>query len=318
MLDFNTMQMNEAFISSLDDKGLTKTAEQKGAEFLKLSVYEDSFHERIMPAQPVTPQQCDRDPNSPNYQMVIDKEFTDVTAVTMGFRGRSDYQFVETERYAVPFMKIESEEYHLTDGELRGMRLPIQNLIRNHIAYYIRKAMDTNFIGMCNAAISVSGNLKDLSASGEDRITPETLVALKNVITTANEQGRYLRPATLLMTDGQYNMISTWVQSNTAAGVGTGVGVHNGMSSDFWRDGYAYDKVLNLRIVRTVKSDLVNDEDVYLFTEPEYLGHHFTFNDDKFSIERRHDEMSWKGMRTYGAAIGNVNAVAKLKLAPLP
>ena len=56
----------------------------------------------------------------------------------------------------------------------------------------------------------------------------------------------------------------------------------------------------------------------FVFTEPEYLGHHFTFNDDRFSIVHHHDEIKWKGFRTFGAALGNTQAVAKLKLASLP
>jgi len=46
---------------------------------------------------------------------------------------------VETDRYAVNFYVIESPEYALTEQELRGKRQPIQDLIRHHVAYHIRK-----------------------------------------------------------------------------------------------------------------------------------------------------------------------------------
>ena len=317
MFDFTASQLNEVFIQALNDPEMAKQAEEKGAEYLKLQIYEDSFMERILPAQSISPAQCDRDVNSPNYQVVIDKEYTDVQAVTTTFRGRSDYQYVETERYAVNFHKIESPEYALTEGELRGMRQPVQKLIRHHIAYHIRKKMDEIFIGMCNAAITSSGLELDLSAGSDTIISPQLLARLRNQIDGQNQQGRYLKASTLLMTQSMFNYVSTWIQSNTASGAGTWTGVDNGMSAEFWRDGYSYDQLFGLRVIKTMKSDLVAENEIYVFTEPEYLGHHFTFNDDRFSIEHQHDILRWKGFRTFGASIGNVQSIGKLILAPV-
>lgn len=317
MLDFTASQLNEVFIQALNDPDMAKEAQEKGAEYLKLQIYEDSFMERILPAQSISPAQCDRDVNSPNYQVVVDKEYTDVQAVTTTFRGRSDYQYVETERYAVNFHKIESPEYALTEGELRGMRQPVQSLIRHHIAYHIRKKMDEVFIGMCNASIAVSGLELDLSGGTDTIITPQLLVRLRNQIDGQNTNGRYLKASTLLMTQSMFNYVSTWIQSNTSSGAGTWTGIDNGMSSEFWRDGYQYDQLFGMRVIKTVKSDLVQENEIYVFTEPEYLGHHFTFNDDRFSIEHQHDILRWKGFRTFGASIGNTNSMAKLILKPI-
>jgi len=177
--------------------------------------------------------------------------------------------------------------------------------------------MDANWIGMCRSAIAATGQEKDVSAAGEKIITPQTLADLRRLIDNQSTMGRYLRGSTILLTQSQYNYIGTWIQSNTAAGAGTTPGMAGGITESFWKDGYTYDKLFGLRVIRTVKSDLVDESEVYLFTEPEYLGHHFTFNDDRFSIMKHHYTLKWKGYRTYGAAIGNENAVARLKLAPI-
>ncbi len=317
MFDFNVSQVNENFIQALRDPDMAKEAAEKGAEYLKLQIYEDSFMERILPAQSISPQQCDRDVNSPNYQVVIDKEYTDVQAITTTFRGRSDYQYVEAERYAIPFHKIESPEYSITEGELRGMRQPLQNLIRHHIAYHIRKEMDEMFIGFCNKAVASSGNEIDLSAGTDEIITPQLLVRLRNLIDRQSANGRYLQASTLLMTQSMFNYISTWIQSNTSTGAGTWTGLQNGMGSEFWRDGYMYDKLFGLRVIKTRKNDLVSENEIFVFTEPEYMGHHFTFNDDRFSIEHQHDILKMKGFRTFGMGIGNDQSIGKMTLAPI-
>lgn len=309
---FDTQMLNQKFVDALNDGALEKEAAEQAAQYLKLQIYEDSFMERILPAQPISPTQCDRDVNSPNYQVVIDKEFTDVRAITTTFRGRSGFDYVETERYAVTFHKIESPEYTIKEGELRGMRMPVQKLIRHQIAYHIRKKMDELWIGMSNAAVSSSGLELDLTGTGADRITPDVLVQLRNLID--DQSPGYLEAATMLMTKSQYNQIATWIQSNTHTGAGTLPGMAGGITHDFWRDGYKYTQLFGLRVVVTQKSDLISANEVFLYTQPEYLGHHFTFNDDRFSIQHEHDEMRWKGFRTFGAAIGNENAVAKLTL----
>lgn len=312
-LDFEQAQLNQKFVQMLDDDEMRKEAEEKGAEYLKLQIYEDSFMERILPAQPISPSQADRSTEAPNYQYVIDKEFTDVGAVEVGLRGLSDYSYIEEDRYAVNFWKIESEEYEKTEGEIRGMRQPIQNLIRHHIAYHIRKQMDRSFIGAVNESIS-QDTANRVYETSEPYLTPELVVELRNLLEAQNLQGRYLQASTLLMTVPQYNRISQWIQHNTEAGANAGPGIDGGITSEFWRDGYEYDQLFGLRVVKTYKSDIISNDEVYVFTEPQYLGHHLTFNDDRFSIIKHHDRVKWKGWRTFGFAIGNAKATAKLKL----
>lgn len=312
-MDFQKSQLNQKFVQMLDDPEMAKEAEQKGAEFLKLQIYEDSFMEKILPAQPISPSQADRTTDAPNYQYVIDKEFTDVGAVEVGLRGLADYDYVEEDRYAVNFWKIESDEYEKTEGEIRGMRQPIQNLIRHHIAYHIRKQMDKSFIGAVNAAIS-QNTAEQVVETDEPYLTPEHVVDLRNILEGQNAQGRYLQASTLLMTVPQYNKISQWIQQNTSNGANAGPGMAGGITQEFWRDGYEYDTLFGMRVIKTYKSDLIDNDEVYVFTDPQFLGHHLTFNDDRFSIIKHHDRIKWKGWRTFGFAIGNAKACGKLKL----
>jgi len=311
MFDFSVSQVNQAFIDLLSDPTMLKEAQERGAEYLKLQIYEDSFMERIWPARPISPAQCDRDVNSPNYRVVIDKEFRNVNATTFTLRGRPDFSYVEADRYAVEFFKIQSEEYEITEGELRGMRMPIQNLIRHHVAYHIRKKMDEIFLGLCDNAIADTGQ-EVTAGPGETILTPQLCVQLFNQIDNSGSRGGaedlYLESKTLLMTRSMYNYINTWIQTESTGSV------HNGIGTDFWKDGYKYDTLFGRRVVLTTKNDLLPENVIYAFADPEYLGHHFTFNDDRFAIEKQWDRMKWKGWRTFGAAIGNNFAVAKLTL----
>lgn len=342
MLDFESTQVNERFVEMIKEGGQKKTAaEKRSAQYLKAQIYEDSFMSRIVPPTPISPSDCDRSVDSPNFQKVIDKEFTEVGAITTGTRGMADYQFVEDDRYAVRFYKIDSDEYNITEGELRSKQQPIPELIRHHVAFEIRKKMDMQFKGMCEYALKLPNGQKktklnvdnynqangtdfstqvlNYTGSGADQlgdekiVTPELLTELKNILD--DRAPEYLTATTFLMTKSQYNYISTWVQENMTGG-SKGPGMSGGITEDFWKDGYKYDELLDCRVVTTRKTDVIAKNEVYVFTEPDYLGHHFTFNDDRFAIEKHFDEMTWKGWRSWGFSIGNEYALGKLELRP--
>jgi len=293
--------LNRVFVENIRDPAMRKEAEERAQAYLKLRVYEDSFLSRILPPKPISPSQCDRTLESPTMlRKVIDKEFTDVKATVMDFRGKGDYKFIETAQYAVDFHKIESEEYHITEGELRAKEQPIQSLIKHHTARFIQEQMDRVFINAVEGIIAASPGQAVTDSS--DFILPSNITKLRNVL-----DGRTTFPqvaATLLMTQAQFNNMAVWPQA----------GVDNGMGQEYWADGYKYDKLYGLRVVKTIKSNLVPNNVVYAFVAPEFLGHHLTFNDDRFQIKTEWDDIAWKAWKTHGAAIGNNFGVAKLTL----
>lgn len=298
--------LNRIFVENIQDPQMRKEAEERSQAYLKLRVYEDSFLSRIIPPKPIDPSQCDRTVDSPTLlRKIIDKEFTDVTATVMDFRGKGDYQFVETEQYPVDFHKIESEEYHITEGELRAKEQPVQSLIKHHTAREIQVQMDTIFRDAIEAIIAqaeIDAPGTQLVNVAEDIILPRNITKLRNLL-----DGRTTFPltaATLLMSQAQFNNVDVWPQS----------GVDNGMGQEFWRDGFRYDTLFRLRTVKTIKTDLVPQNVVYAFVAPEFLGHHLTFNDDRFQIKTEWDDIAWKAWKTHGAAIGNNYGVVKMVL----
>lgn len=293
--------LNRIFVENIQDPTMRKEAEERSQAYLKLRVYEDSFLSRIIPPKPISPSQCDRTLEGPTLlRKIIDKEYTDVAATVMDFRGKGDYKFVETDQYAVDFHKIESEEFHITEGELRAKEQPVQSLIKHHTAREIQEVMDSTFITAVEAILTANPT-QEIDVS-DDIILPRNITRLRNLL-----DGRTSFPltaATLLMSQAQFNNVDTWPQA----------GVDNGMSQDYWRDGYRYDSLFRLRCVKTIKTNLVPENVVYAFVAPEYLGHHLTFNDDRFQIKTEWDDIAWKAWKTHGAAIGNNFGVVKMNL----
>ena len=294
--------LNRVFADRLHEDGFRKEAEERAQAFLKLSIYEGSILSRIIPPKEISPAQCDRDPNEPILlRKVIDKEFTDVNAVAMDFRGKGDHKYVDTAAYTVDFYKIMSEEYSISEGELRAKEQPIQELIRHHTARRIEDVMDTAFLSALDKAVTSTGQVETVT---DDILLPSNIKKIRNVLDGQTTRDK-LEAATLLMTRSRFNDIDTWQQT----------GVDNGMGQEYWVDGFKYDRLFRLRVVKTIKNDLLPDNHIYVFTSPEFLGHHLTFNDDRFQIKLDYDVIKWKGWKTHGATIGNERAVARLELA---
>jgi len=302
------VNLNRVFIENLRDPEMRKEAEERSAAFVKMRVYEDSFMSRILPPKPISPAQCDRVPagagGDPSVLLrkVIDREYTDVAAIAIPFRGQADYKFVETETYNIDFYKIDSEEYEITEGELRAKEQPVQSLIKHHTAYFIQHRMDERFLGAVDAAIALDAANQSIDVADEI-ILPGNLVRLFNLL-DARVDAFPQQSATLLMTRAQYNAIASWPQTVTGMG----------LQQEYWKDGYRYDTLFGRRIVKTIKGDLLANTRVHLFAAPEFLGHHLTFNDDRFQIWTKWDRIQWKAWKTHGAGIGNVRSVAQMNM----
>ena len=291
--------LNALFIDAIRDPGMHKEAEERMVSYLKKQIYEASFLERILPSKPISASDCDRTLDQGRLRKVIDKEFTDVTAKAISFKGEDGYSYIETDRFAVDFSVIASDVYHIKEGELREKEQPIQALVRHHTAYQIQKIQDQGFLTAVQSILAANPT-QDIVTS-DAYVMPGNIVDLLNVIDARTTLP--LKTSVLLMTAYQYNSINKWIQSDVSNGIGT----------DFWRDSYHYPTLFGRRVIVTIKSDLVHNECIYAFSSPEYLGRHYTFNDDKFQIKVDFADISWKAWRTHGATIANSHAVSRIR-----
>jgi len=86
------------------------------------------------------------------------------------------------------------------------------------------------------------------------------------------------------------------------------------LQSETALDGYTYNKVLGLRVIRTIKNDILREGNVYVFTAPEFFGRNYTLNDVKFYIDKVANRIFWQAWMDIGMGIGNIASVVKLEL----
>jgi hypothetical protein len=79
-------------------------------------------------------------------------------------------------------------------------------------------------------------------------------------------------------------------------------------------DGYTYDKIMGRMIVRTVKTDILQQGDIYAFTAPEFLGKFLVLNNTKFYIDKVANLIMFQAYEDIGIGLGNIASIAKLVL----
>ena len=79
-------------------------------------------------------------------------------------------------------------------------------------------------------------------------------------------------------------------------------------------EGYGYDQSVGLRIIRTIKNDILREGNVYVFTEADFFGRNFIYNDIKFYVDKIANRIFWQAWMDIGMGFGNIASVVKLEL----
>src|SRR5690606_29324780 len=72
------------------------------------------------------------DPNTDSGYLLIDKE-PDSYALKMSYRAQPQAEYIEGQKFIVPFAKYESPIFEKSEMELRNIRMPITEVIRCNV-----------------------------------------------------------------------------------------------------------------------------------------------------------------------------------------
>jgi len=287
---------NNLFISRLDTvEGLEKAA-QAGGAFVRERLREVSFTRSIVPPEYVTKADCQRSVNHDTLVKIVDIE-PQSNAAAVNFRGKAFERYIEGDRYEIPFFKIESERFRKNEAELLAFDYPVTKVIEENSVKDLQKIEDGKFIEFTDAVIVANG--KNITPAAAGPATAENLVKLFKALDTDE-----LAVGCILMHKADWDDFMT----QEAAIIGSP------LASEIVVNGYKYNTILGHKLVVTIKSSIVAPGDIYIFTDPKYLGNFYILNDTKFYIEKRADMVSWQTWEYVGMGYGNLRSCAKMTL----
>lgn len=337
---YSAEQVNAGFLQKLETEGPTKTA-GVALNYIKDRLREASFTDMIIANKRVTRGDLERSTEHDTLVKIVDIE-PDSRAMSLNFRGQPDAKYINGKRYAIAFYTISSLKFEIVEQELMAYEMPVTRIIEENSLKDMVELKDREFLIHVEACINAmqeegNGGAVAFSTSAVNAGTVTGVSKVKSVLAlqqTADDfevtaiqrqditkikrllkrqvldssgvairQGR-LRPALLLATESDIDEFDSWTIEDLG----------DKLQSETATDGWSYNKALGLRMVRTIKNDILREGNIYVFTAEEFFGRNYTLNDVKFYIDKVANRIHWQAWMDVGMGFGNIAAVVKLEL----
>jgi len=306
--DLTNQQFNENFIEKIGSMQGQMELTEAGRQYVKTELLEAAFSRAIIPQEPVTTADCQRNINDQSLYLIRDIE-PDASAVGVDNLGEPDGEYVKGERYIIPIVNFVTKRFQITVEDLRAYQYKITKRIEDKSVPILERLEDTFFLRLTGAALDLHGTAttrKVLPPTGSTDLTIEAtdFISLKNTLASgiAASDPKRKEVACILMCQEAFE---------TAV-------ILPGAGDDFGKDrvlnGISTDTLYGTKVIRTIKSDLLPIGHLFAFTTPDFLGHNFALGDPNFEIKSEFGLIQWQTKESIGMGIGNASSLALLTL----
>ena len=324
--------LNDMFFNRMGTTdGKDKIAEA-GGNYIRDRLREVSFARKIVPPTPVTRTDLQRSVNHDTLVKIVDIE-PNSRAMSLSFRGQPTARLIRGDRFEIPFFTISSEKFEKTEQELMAYEMPITKIIEENSVKDIQAIEDRQFllyVEACVQAYQLEGNGGSFSsgnsmkaanvtagtslqvsvvkgegalAAGTDNFVVHPVLKPDFIKLKKMLHRRFLRSERIVITEPDYDDLSAWtIQDvwNIAAETAT--------------EGWKAQTVVGLKIIRTIKTDILREGNVYCFVAPEFFGRFYVLNQTKFYIDKIANLITWQSWEDIGMGFGNIAGVVKMEL----
>ena len=297
--------INETVVGGLtsDDNGLRKEAQDNVSNYLRIKQREDGFARKHYNVVEVGAKDLDKQVDTPLPTIVKDIEPNSAGAVTVPFGTVPMDTNITAGRYRVMFDRIASKRYTADVNTLLTYDMDIRAILNEFILKDILAEEDRKWIvtvdsicGTVNVPDAIVGACHYITVGAMSR---QSLThAMKGLPST----NRRLSPASVLI-----NNLTIW----DVVGIMTRDVAGGDLSEELLISGWVTRKMLGVNWNITIKSDLVEDDVMYMFAEPKYLGDFMVLNNVTMSTKHEDYILQFFAYESVGCTVQNIAAVAK-------
>lgn len=299
--DISLDVLNSKLIADIKAEGQCKVASELSNSYIRMINREDGFMRKILPPETVSEadiQKSDYVGQDRPY-IVVTVEPTGSPAVSLPFNSSAPIQYYYASKAIVSFFDIKTPRFQKNVYELMTYRdIDLRKVIVDNALKDLQKEEDAQFIARVDEVClgGTAGNLFSF-AGGLDR---DTWVEVSKIMGK-----KMLRNGIALMNDATVREFGK-LSFNNWGGDGSQKVWKEGMS------GMGDSSLFGINILSTLKADLVNDNVVYLFTEPDYLGKLYELKKPTMYVKREEDILTVNASEKIGCTIVNTAGVAKV------
>jgi hypothetical protein len=306
---------NESFIEMIKG-GETKQASVSAQAFTRNRLREESFAEKILTPIDIANDELDKAENPELLVKWNDREPDQAPAVSIPLSVVPDqYQF-KGDRYPSYFARITSPLFSKDIDKLRSYDYDIRQILLENSTKDIATEVDTKFMNKINSVIG-SKNTSNLAQSGYD--LPQW-VELSGGITRENcaEAFKVIQrlkvPFGPSQPDGGESK-GVMLLNNITAMEFVKMGpseVGWDVSQTAWETGLPSKSLLGVKPIYTMKTDLVPDNTIYLFSSEEFFGKYYRLQPLTVFMETKAFFIQFFQYMNISMSIGNVRGVCRI------
>lgn len=295
----NIELMNRSFCDKVFH-GQIKEAMENSSLYIRQKLYEDGILRRLFESRTVVADELDPEMDSDNPSIIVEIEPEAPSATFVPFPGTGDRNYFNGKRFRVPFGKIESNRESKSKFELMAIRMPITEWLKEHQVKMIQESEDQHFIDSVNDII-------DRNPAQQSATVSMTANTFKDAFTEGWKMLTRLR-----LPQGKVLMHkNTYIDSLKLKTDDIGFAPQE---QRFSRGLEGEDSFMGSPVVTTIKDNLVKENELYFFTQPDYFIKFFFLQDATLFLKTEADMIHFHTYEAPGMGIGNTNGVVKVTL----
>ena len=305
----NIPLLNSSVLDALDagtGEGLNKVA-QVASDYTRTQIREDSFAFKILPPEKIDNSRLRRDLTE-DLGVIENIEPDSPGAKWVPLETVPDGEYITGSRYLIPFARVLTRKMTKDIDELRTYDYDIRKILTDNSIKDGHAKIDEKFIQTVNSIVF------NCDAEGRNNITHkiqlwdtterlnrESWTEASKMLPRPNPDGKFVcRNYIALMNDVTARDVLK-LNRNEVGG---------DLAQKNWVEGLTTDTIEGIKIITTIKSNIVPENYVYFFAEPSFLGHCYYLTDWTMFLKKEAFFIEFFSYWLGGFGFGNVAGMA--------
>lgn len=301
-------QSNKAFFG-LVDAGQIKQAQDMVTDYTRIRIRESSVFEKVLPSVKISDDQLTPQLGTDKNVKLVNREPSSPGAVTIPLGTQPIQYYIRGDRYPVFFDRTATPKFTKDVSELRTYGMDIRQVITDNAVLDMDFEQDRKMFAAAQSIIGSEGsivpetgivqNRKIVDAAG---ISRNSLFELKKILPRTFA---HLSAAVIVVNNVTIEDVAKFGRNE----------VGGDLSQEMFVNGFQQKQLLGVNWIVTNKTELVADNEFWIFASPEFLGKHFVLEDVTLFLDKKAYMLEWFCYAERGAAFGNMAGVAKARIA---
>lgn len=306
----NVQIINSQVLEALErnDGSFEKKAQAAATNYTRIQIREGSFAFKILPPEKATPDMLKYD-LSDQLSIVWEREPDSPGAKWVPLETVPEGEYIQGSKYVIPLARVVTPDFRKDVAELLTTKQDIRKILTDNSIKDGLAAIDVKFIETVNSIVfdaDGAGQANHLSGKVQwmdfsEPLNRETFAEASKMLPSGNAMGKYVcRNYICLMNDVTARDLLKLKRND----------VGGDLSEEMFRKGMVMTELMGIKMLFTIKGNLIPNNWIYFFAEPEFLGKCFYMDDWTMFVKKEAYFVSMFSYWMGGFAFGNTAGMA--------